>query len=42
MQEVIVSAVDNYYDDMDNGVVVERSFIFTIPKVREALFCDQY
>jgi hypothetical protein len=38
MQEVIVSAVDNYYDDMDNGVVVERPFIFTIPKGTRGAF----
>ncbi|KAF2177149.1 hypothetical protein K469DRAFT_742674 [Zopfia rhizophila CBS 207.26] len=32
MQEIIRTAVDNYFYDMENGVPIERPFIFTIPK----------
>ncbi len=32
MQEIIRTAVDNYIDDVENGMMVERPYIFTIPK----------
>jgi hypothetical protein len=32
MQEIVRTAGDYYDDDQENGVSVERPFIFTIPK----------
>ncbi|KAF1828188.1 hypothetical protein BDW02DRAFT_635342 [Decorospora gaudefroyi] len=32
MQEIIRTAADNYFEDKENGMSVERPFIFTVPK----------
>ncbi|KAF2254665.1 hypothetical protein BU26DRAFT_514535 [Trematosphaeria pertusa] len=32
MQEIIRTAVDNYFDDIDNGVSIEPPFVFSIRK----------
>jgi len=37
MQEIIRTAVDNYFDDLENGMLTECPFIFTIPKGMRAL-----
>ncbi|KAF2752697.1 hypothetical protein EJ05DRAFT_446369, partial [Pseudovirgaria hyperparasitica] len=32
MQEIIRLAVDNYHDDLENGIPAERPYVFTIRK----------
>jgi hypothetical protein len=32
MQELVRTAVDEYWEDMDNNIVVDEPVIFTIPK----------
>jgi hypothetical protein len=38
MQQIIRAAAENYFDDEENGLSIERPYIFTIPKgMREAI-----
>jgi hypothetical protein len=38
MQQIIRAAAENYSDDEENGLSIERPYIFTIPKgIREAV-----